>query len=264
MEVIGYIASVLIGVSLGLVGGGGSILTMPVLVYMFGLSPVVSTSYSLFIVGSTSLVGAYDNYQRGFVKIKTALLFGLISTGTVYLTRRLLVPGISKNFFKIGDFQVTWPLLTMVLFGLLMVAASMGMIRDKNSKPGCLECDLGGNLVRLVFSAIGIGFITGFLGAGGGFLLIPTLVLVLGMPMEEAVGTSLFIVALNSLAGFTGDLGHIAIDWYLLLTITLIAVTGIFLGGRLSRKFNSSQLKKGFGWFVLAMGCFILVKELLL
>lgn len=264
METIGYIASVLIGISLGLVGGGGSILTVPVLVYIFGISPVVSTSYSLFIVGSTSLVGAYGNYRRGLVNVKTALFFGLSSMVTVYLTRKLLVPLIPQNLFRIGHFQVTEPLLTMALFAVLMLAASIGMISGRQTQPGCLECDLGRNIVKLGLSAVGIGLTTGLLGAGGGFLLIPTLVLVLGMPMREAVGTSLLIIALNSLVGFAGDLGHFVIDWYFLLTVTLVAVAGIFIGGRLARKLDSGQLKKSFGWFVLAMGCFILFKELIL
>lgn len=264
METIGYIASVLIGMSLGLVGGGGSILTVPVLVYIFGISPVVSTSYSLFIVGSTSLVGAYGNYRRGLVNIKTALFFGLSSMVTVYLTRKLLLPLIPQNLFHIGHFQVTEPLLTMALFAVLMLAASIGMISGRQSQPGCLECDLGRNIVKLGFTAVGIGLTTGLLGAGGGFLLIPTLVLVLGMPMREAVGTSLLIIALNSLVGFAGDLGHFVIDWYFLLTVTLVAVAGIFIGSLLARKLDSGQLKKSFGWFVLAMGCFILFKELIL
>ncbi len=264
MDIIGYLASVLIGISLGLIGGGGSILTVPVLVYIFGISPVISTSYSLFIVGSTSLVGAYTNYQRGLVNIKTALLFGMISTGAVYLTRRLVIPVIPDELFMVGGFELTQRLLTMVLFAVLMLAASTGMISGRQTRPLCLECRPTRNVLKLVVSAIGIGLITGLLGAGGGFLLIPTLVLVLGMPMREAVGTSLLIIALNSLVGFAGDLGHFAINWYLLLTITLVAVAGIFIGGLLSGKLDSGQLKKGFGWFVLLMGCLILLKELFL
>ena len=262
MEIVAYIASVFIGVSLGLIGGGGSILTVPVLVYMFGISPLVSTSYSLFIVGATSLVGAYSNYRKGAVKIKTALLFGSTSIATVFLTRKFLIPFIPKDLFKIGGFQITEPLLTMILFAILMVAASVGMIKSKERKPGCLECDLKGNLTRMLLTGVGIGLTTGILGAGGGFLLIPTLVLVLGMPMKEAVGTSLLIIALNSLIGFAGDMGHFVIDWIFLLKITAIAMAGMLIGGAVAKKMDAAYLKKGFGWFVLIMGIYIISTEL--
>jgi uncharacterized membrane protein YfcA len=262
MEIIAYITSVFIGISLGMVGGGGSILTVPVLVYMFGVSPLVSTSYSLFIVGSTSLVGAYNSYRKGAVKIKTALLFGSTSITTVFLTRKFLIPLIPHDLFRIGAFQVTEPLLTMVLFAILMVAAAVGMIKSKERKPGCMECDLKGNIIRMLFSGIGIGLTTGLLGAGGGFLLIPVLVLILGMPMKEAVGTSLLIIALNSLIGFAGDLGHVAINWTFLFKITGMAIAGILIGGSLAKKINAASLKKGFGWFVLAMGIYIISTEL--
>jgi uncharacterized membrane protein YfcA len=263
MEIIAYIASVFIGISLGMIGGGGSILTVPVLVYMFGISPLVSTSYSLFIVGSTSLVGAYSNYLKGAVKIKTALLFGSTSITTVFLTRKFLIPLVPHDLFSIEAFQITEPLMTMVLFAVLMVAASVGMIKSKERKPGCLECDLKGNIARMLLSGIGIGLTTGFLGAGGGFLLIPTLVLILGMPIKEAVGTSLLIIALNSLIGFAGDIGHFVIDWAFLLKITGIAMAGILIGGMLAKKVNATSLKKGFGWFVLVMGIYIISSELI-
>ncbi|OJV12680.1 MAG: permease [Dyadobacter sp. 50-39] len=258
MEIIAYITSVFIGISLGMIGGGGSILTVPVLVYMFGVSPLVSTSYSLFIVGSTSLIGAYNNYRNGAVKIKTALLFGSTSITTVFLTRKFLIPLIPHDLFRIGTFQITEPILTMVLFAFLMVAASIGMIKSEERKPGCMECDLKRNIIRMLLSGIGIGLTTGILGAGGGFLLIPVLVLVLGMPMREAVGTSLLIIALNSLIGFAGDLGHVQIDWTFLFKVTSMAVTGILIGGSLTKKINAVALKKGFGWFVLAMGIYVL------
>lgn len=262
METIAYITSVFIGISLGMIGGGGSILTVPVLVYMFGVSPLVSTSYSLFIVGSTSLVGAYSNYRKGAVKIKTALLFGSTSITTVFLTRKFLIPRIPHDLFRIGEFHITEPLMTMVLFAFLMVAASAGMIKSKERKPGCMECDLKGNIIRMLLSGIGIGLTTGLLGAGGGFLLIPALVLILGMPIKEAVGTSLLIIALNSLVGFAGDLGHVEIDWPFLLKITGMAMAGILIGGSLAKRINAATLKKGFGWFVLAMGIYIISTEL--
>ncbi|KQS27888.1 sulfite exporter TauE/SafE family protein [Dyadobacter sp. Leaf189] len=262
METFAYLASILIGVSLGLIGGGGSILTVPVLVYLFGINPLVSTSYSLFIVGSTSLAGAFTYYRNSQINLRTAAFFGTISITTVYLTRKFLMPIVPDNLFQIGNFTITEALLTMILFAVLMVAASLGMIRDKEKTPGCLTCDLKSNVIRLVLSSIGIGLTTGLLGAGGGFLLIPTLVLIMGMPMREAVGTSLLIIALNSLIGFLGDLGHFAIDWLFLIKVTSIAMGGIVIGTWLGKRVASSQLKKGFGWFVLAMGLFIITKEL--
>lgn len=265
MQILGYFASLLIGISLGLIGGGGSILTVPVLVYLFSINPVLSTSYSLFVVGSTSLVGAFNNYLKGFVRIKTALLFGLSSITTVFLTRKFLIPHIPENFGTIGNFKITESLLVMVLFAILMVAASLSMINDSNKK---IKIDRDHNkkinIPKLLSYGIAIGFVTGLLGAGGGFLLIPTLVLLVKLPMKEAVGTSLFIIALNSLIGFTGDLGHFNIDWFFLLKITAIAIAGILIGGALNKKIHGDHLKKGFGWFVLIMGIYIIIHETLI
>ena len=264
MEIIGYIASLLIGISLGLIGGGGSILTVPVMVYLFGLQPLLATSYSLFVVGSTSLVGAYNNFRKGFVNIKAALLFGASSIVTVFLTRKFIVPVIPKTIITIGGVTITEELLTMVLFAVLMLVASISMIRKRKVAVEEAECHECIRFDKLVFYGIAIGLVTGFLGAGGGFLLIPALVLLLKLPMKKAVGTSLMIIALNSLIGFTGDLGHFSIDWFFLLKITAIAVTGIFIGGAISKKIPGDKLKKGFGWFVLVMGIYILLKETVL
>ncbi|HEV8083635.1 MAG TPA: sulfite exporter TauE/SafE family protein [Chitinophagaceae bacterium] len=265
MQILGYFASLLIGISLGMIGGGGSILTVPVLVYLFGISPVLSTSYSLFVVGSTSLVGAYNNYLKGFVRIKTALLFGLSSITTVFLTRKFLIPVIPKTIGSIGNFQITQSLVIMVLFAILMVAASLSMIKSKGEqKDNITVGNKKINLAKLLAYGIAIGFATGLLGAGGGFLLIPTLVLLVKLPMKEAIGTSLLIIALNSLIGFTGDLGHFIIDWFFLFKITCIAVAGIFIGGFINKKISGDKLKKGFGWFVLVMGVYIIIHEILL
>ena len=263
MNIIGYTAAVFIGISLGLIGGGGSILTVPVLVYLFNINPVLSTSYSLFVVGSTSLVGAFTNYRKKLVSIKTALLFGLSSITTVFLTRKVIIPIIPEKIFSIGSFVVTQSLLTMVLFAILMVLASVAMIRsgeEKEKKDAISERKI--NLPKLLLYGVAVGIATGILGAGGGFLLIPTLVLLVGLPMKEAVGTSLLIIALNSLIGFTGDIGHFDIDWFFLFKVTAIAVAGIFIGGLIGKKIKGEKLKKGFGWFVLAMGVYIITKEL--
>ncbi|RYF87510.1 MAG: sulfite exporter TauE/SafE family protein [Chitinophagaceae bacterium] len=256
-ETIGYISSALIGVSLGLIGGGGSILTVPVMVYLFHLSPLTATSYSLFIVGSTSFIGAIANYRRNQVHLPTALLFGAASVVTVFAVRKFIIPIIPLEIAKIGSFEIHFSFLTMIVFSLLMLLAAISMIGNKVVRKKAEH-----STVRMLLYGIGIGLVTGFLGAGGGFLLIPALVLLIGLEMKKAVGTSLLIIAVNSLVGFVGDAGHYSIDWSFLLLITAIAITGIFIGGLVSRYVNSSHLKKSFGWFVLVMAIYILVKEI--
>lgn len=262
MEIIGYCAAIMIGISLGLIGGGGSILTVPVLVYLFHIDATQATSYSLFIVGLTSLIGAYLNYRKQQVDVRTALLFGLSSITTVFLTRKFLIPAIPNVLFSIGDIEISRAVATMVLFAILMVLAAVSMIRNNNTKQ--TDTSSTNALSKLLLFGVGIGLITGLLGAGGGFLIIPALVLVLHIPMKKAVGTSLLIIALNSLIGFTGDIGQQYIHWPFLLLVAAIAIAGIIIGTWLSRKIAGAKLKKGFGWFVLAMGTYILIKELLL
>lgn len=262
MYLPGYMASLLIGLSLGLIGGGGSILTMPVMVYLFGVSPVAATSYSLFVVGSTSLVGAAQQYRQGTVNIRMALLFAITSVIIVFLTRKWLVPAIPEHIATIHGFSVTESWLTMVLFAGLMLISSIFMIRDKSLSKAGGPVGKKASIGKLVVYGTGIGLVTGLLGAGGGFLLIPALVLLLRLPMKEAVGTSLLVIALNSLIGFTGSVSDKAMDWPLLLSVTALAITGILPGSYLNKKIPAGKLKKMFGWFVLAMGIYILVREM--
>ncbi len=264
MEIAGYIASLLIGISLGLIGGGGSILTVPVMVYLFGLQPILATSYSLFIVGSASLVGAFKNARRGQVNKRAVMVFGITSILVVFITRKFLLPAIPKNLFTINGFTITGSLLIMLLFAILMLVASISMIRTHMVVTGTNDRETHSHTGQLTLYGIFIGLVTGLLGAGGGFLLIPVLVLLLKLPMKSAIGTSLSIIALNSLIGFTGDLGHYSIDWKFLIIITGIAIAGIFMGSQLSKKIEGEKLKKGFGWFVLIMGIYIIVKETIL
>jgi uncharacterized membrane protein YfcA len=264
MEIIGYLASVLIGISLGLIGGGGSILTVPVLVYLFHVDPVIATAYSLFIVGSTSLVGTFSKYKQGLVNMKTALIFGIPSIAAVYATRKFIVPLIPDEVFTVGDFVVTKAILLMILFAVLMVFASVSMIREKKSSNGEPEGEQKFNYPLILVEGAIVGVLTGLVGAGGGFLIIPALVLLSKLPMKQAVGTSLLIIAAKSLIGFTGDLGHFEMNWNLLLIVSGIAIAGIFLGNYLSLKIDGAKLKKGFGWFVLVMGLYIIAKELFL
>jgi len=262
MEIIGYIASLVIGISLGLIGGGGSILTVPVLVYLFKVEPVIATAYSLFIVGLSSLVGAFPKYKQGQVNLKTALIFGIPSIAAVFATRKFIVPAIPKEVFTIGDFVITKSILMMVLFAVLMVFASISMIRDKKKPESTGNGVQHFNYPLILLEGVVVGALTGLVGAGGGFLIIPALVLLSKLPMKQAVGTSLLIIAAKSLIGFTGDLSQYKMDWKLLLTVSAIAIAGIFIGDAISKKIDGNKLKKGFGWFVLVMGIYIIVKEL--
>ncbi len=278
MIIAGYVASVLIGLSLGLIGGGGSILTLPVLVYLLGVDPVTATAYSLFIVGFTALVGTWPKYKQGEVDIKTALIFGAPSIVAVFLTRKLLVPAIPNEIFSIGEFTVTKSILMMLIFAVLMVFASVSMIRKPKPKTtvndsGVLDTvetteapkapmPAGRRYLLIGGEGVVVGTLTGLVGAGGGFLIIPALVLFCGLSMKTAVGTSLLVIAAKSLIGFTGDLGKMQPDWTLLLAVTALAVGGIFIGNILAKKIDGNKLKTGFGWFVLVMGIYIILKEL--
>ena len=264
MEIIGYISSILIGISLGLIGSGGSILTVPVLVYLFSVDAVAATSYSLFIVGFTSAIGSVGYFKKGLVNVKTALVFGAPSIVAVFLTRAYIVPAIPKEVFTVGTFIVTKSILMMLLFAVLMVTASYSMIKkDKKKK----EEDLGPqkfNYPVILLEGAIVGMVTGLVGAGGGFLIIPALVLLSKLPMKEAVGTSLVIIAAKSLIGFFGESGDTVINWSLLAMVASFATVGIFIGIYLSKKIDGAKLKPIFGWFVLFMGIYIIIKETIL
>lgn len=272
METIGYISSILIGVSLGLIGSGGSILTVPVLVYLFSVDAVAATAYSLFIVGFTSAIGSVGYFRKGLVNIKTAVVFGIPSIIAVFLTRAYVVPAIPKEVFSVGDFIVTKSILMMLLFAVLMVAASYSMIKKVKVKKRCAElAEVEEDLVPQKFNypiilleGAVVGLVTGLVGAGGGFLIIPALVLLSKLPMKEAVGTSLVIIAAKSLIGFFGEGGETIIDWHLIAMVSAFATAGIFIGIYLSKKIDGAKLKPLFGWFVLIMGIYIIIKETLL
>ncbi len=259
MVALGYFASLFIGISLGMIGGGGSILTMPVLVYLFDIPPVLATSYSLFIVGGTSCVGAVRNIINKNANIKTAIFFGAISINTVFLVRQYIVHIIPERLSTIQGNVITYSFLTLIVFAILMVTASVKMIRSKVILESANVDSV--SIPKLIITGLIVGLITGFLGIGGGFLIIPSLVLVLNLPMKHAVGTSLIIITLNAMAGFLGDIGKVQMDWQLLLPVTAIAIIGMFIGGYLNDKLASGTLKKIFGWFILCLGVYILLKE---
>lgn len=264
MEIAGYLAALLIGISLGMIGGGGSILTIPVLVYLFHIPPADATGYSLCIVGCSCLAGAYKYFRRGYIVFKAGLLFGIPSLLTVLLVRKYLVPLIPAIIYQHNLFIISRSLLIMVLFAIVMVIAAIQMLR---SEP-IIENEQSGKgipTIKALWRGIEVGLLTGLLGAGGGFIVIPVLIFSFRLTMKQAIGTSLFIIALNTLTGFAGDLlhGHL-FHLQLLIPLTVLAVSGTFIGRKLGESVPGEQLKKYFGWFILVMGCFIIIKELFL
>ncbi len=256
-ETLGYIAAVIIGIVLGLTGGGGSILTVPILVYLLHFNPIIATAYSLFIVGITSVFGTIVNNLLGNVDFKTGIKFAIPSIIAVYGTRKFIVPNIPEEILTINNFLLTKSTLIMVIFAIVMILASISMIRGfqpKKTEPSAVAM-----FIKIFF----VGIVIGFVGAGGGFLIIPALIYLAHLPMKKAVGTSIFIISINSLIGFTGDLGNINPDWTFLLCFSFLSILGIFAGTYLQRFVNEKNLKRGFGWLVLCIAIAILAQEFL-
>lgn len=259
-EIFGYIGAVIIGLILGLTGGGGSILTVPILVYVLLIDPIIATAYSLFIVGVTSGFGAIQNYFKGLVDVKTGFLFAIPSFSAVFITRRYILPLIPDTMIASDLMILTKDRFLMLFFAVIMIYAAFSMLAKQ--KVTLREITQKKYVLNLVIQNSIIGVIIGLVGAGGGFLIIPSLVLFARLPMKKAVGTSLFIITINSLIGFLGDIHSPNIDWNFLFVFTSLSVIGIFIGIYLNKFINESQLKKGFGFFVLLMASFILLKEL--
>lgn len=263
-EIIGYLLAVLVGVSLGLIGSGGSILTVPILVYIMNVEPVNATAYSLFIVGATALVGGIKNAMEKNVDFKTVWIFGAPSIVAVYLTRAYLVPFIPKEMFSLGDFMVTKDIFLMMLFAVVMILASYSMIKP-SKKTEENNGEIQYNIPMIFVEGTLVGILTGLVGAGGGFLIIPALVILARIPMKLAVGTSLLIIAAKSLIGFYGDIkSNPNLDFHLMTYFTIASILGMFIGIYLTKKIDGTKLKTGFGWFVLVMGIYIVIKELFL
>lgn len=264
MYIAGYLASILIGLSLGLIGGGGSILTVPVLVYLFGIDPILGTAYSLFIVGVTSVIGSISYSRHSLVDVRTAIIFGLPSIVAVFLTRAYLVPAIPQEVLRLGDLIIDRGMMLMLLFAILMLVASIGMIRPTTKSPKSPQSALTHrkySYTLILIEGLVVGSLTGLVGAGGGFLIIPALVILGRLPMKQAIGTSLVIISAKSLLGFLGESGLRDLDWGFLLSVTAFAILGIFLGMKLSHRIDGARLKPAFGWFVFVMGIYIILKE---
>lgn len=261
--VLGYTGALFIGLVLGLLGGGGSILTLPILVYVLHIEPVLATAYSLFVVGSTSLTGALFNWRKKMVEVKTGIVFAFPAFVVVYLIRKYLIPSLPEIFFKTESFTLTKEIAIMTFFGIVMTVTSIFMIVSKQEKVPPLNVSRW-HYPLLFLQGVSVGLIAGLVGAGGGFLIIPTLVLFAKLPMKKAVATSLLVISVNSLIGFLGDVQSMEIDWLFLLSFSALSIVGIFLGIILSQYIEGKKLKKGFGWFVLAMALFIFYQEIYL
>lgn len=262
MEVLGYFSAVCIGLILGLLGGGGSILSIPILVYLFQMDAVLASAYSLFIVGITSFVGAIPKYRDHLVNIRTGVIFGIPSIIAIFSTRKWVIPAIPDILYQGDTFILTKRILLLGIFALLMIFASFSMIRGRRERVA--KDRKGIRFFLVILEGTLIGFLTGLVGAGGGFLIIPALMFLTGLSFKTAVGTSLFIIAVNSLVGFLGDVMNYAMDWTFLFAISGLAVIGILIGNALQKNISSIHLRKSFGWLVLLMGTWILVKELLI
>lgn len=264
MEIIGYLSAILIGFSLGLIGGGGSILTVPALVYLMGIDPIQAGGYSLFIVGLTALIGGLNYFRKNEVDVRTGILFSIPSFLGVYTSRVFIIPKLPTVIFSVGNLQLTKPVLIMLVFSVLMLMASINMVRGqktviiahpnrKNSK----------NLISILGLGFAVGSVAGFVGAGGGFLIIPALIFLVQMTMRHAIGTSLMIIAIQSLLGFLSEVkSQQSIDWSLLSAFAAIAMFGLFLGMKLSYKISEKNLKKIFGYFVLILATLIFLDQL--
>jgi uncharacterized membrane protein YfcA len=262
-HIIGYILAVFVGITLGLIGSGGSILSVPILVYIMGVEPILATAYSLFVVGTTALFGGVQKAKQKLVDFKKVVLFGVPTILAVFLTRKFIVPNIPEVIFSTTSFTLHKSVLIMVVFAIVMIAASVRMIKPLKEK--IVNDDDKLNYISIFTQGLFIGLVAGFVGAGGGFLIIPALLFLAKTPMKMAVGTSLFIVSIQSLIGFIGDIRpEQNLDWNLILTFTICSIIGVFIGSYLSKKIEGEKLKTGFGWFVLAMGIYIIVKETIL
>ncbi len=265
IEFLGYCAALLIGLTLGLIGGGGSILAVPALAYLFLLDEKLATGYSLFVVGCSALLGGLKQVQKGNVDFRIAVVFGIPAIISVSLVRSFLIPIIPDELFTLDGIVITRRMVMFGLFALVMIPAAIAMLKSptpvlENSKS--VQSKYNYPLMMLLGTVIGM--LTGIVGAGGGFLIIPSLLILAKIDIKKAIGTSLAIVTFQSLIGFfLGDALTMTIDWSFLLTFTSIAIIGIFIGTFLNHLFDGQKIRKGFGYFILVMAAFIFYMEFL-
>ncbi len=261
----GYIGAVLMGIILGMIGGGGSILAVPLLVYLMDIEPVLATGYSLFIVGITALIGAFRMYGKGCLDIRTGIVFTVPAFIAVFAARKFLIPWLPDPIFFTETFTLPKDTGIMIFFALIMLFSAVSMIRspDLGKKEKEHPRHKRVNIPVVVLEGTVVGLVTGLVGAGGGFLIVPALVILGKLPMKLAVGTSLMVISAKSLIGFVGDVVEQDIEWGFLVAFTLLAVFGILIGEKVSEQVAGENLKKGFGWFVMIMGAGIVYKELI-
>ncbi|MGA0556402.1 sulfite exporter TauE/SafE family protein [Larkinella sp. VNQ87] len=259
-ELIGYVAAIVAGLVIGLAGGGGSILTVPIFVYLFQIPPVLATAYSLFVVGTTSLVGSIGYAVKKQIDFTVTAAFAIPSFLSVFLSRRFLVPALPDPLLQIGSWALPRNEAILYFFAFVMIMAAQAMLRQPVlEQPETVRPRFG----LLALDGLGVGLLTGTIGAGGGFLIVPMLVLLAGLPMHRAVATSVLIIAVNSFVGFSGDLHRTDLDWRFLIEFTAFSVSGIILGIYLARFVPPAQLKRGFGGLVLAVAVYMLINELI-
>ncbi len=264
MIILGILLAIGVGITLGLVGSGGTILTVPIFVYIMGVDPVLSTTYSLFAIGVTSFVGGARGFIKRTVDVKKVLTFGIPSLLMVYITRMFILP-LVPDVLIIGPFKIHQNNALMVLFALVMLGSSIAMIKKRDER---LEYDNVQKKVpvgKIIAEGGAIGLVTGLVGAGGGFLIIPALVHFFRMPIKRAVSTSLVIIAVNSFFGLLGDIEKFrGFDWWVLLSYTAAVIIGMFGGFSISKGLDGSKLKVIFGYLVLFIGIYILIVEFFL
>lgn len=261
-DILGYIAALAVGIVMGLLGGGGSILTVPIFVYLFKINPVFATAYSLFVVGVSALLGAFQNFRKGLVDVKTAVIFSIPAFIAVYLTRRFIIPIIPEQLGQIAGIPISKDMGIMIFFAILMVVAAFSMIKERKLPEVRSSAQRTYNYPLIMLEGLAVGLATGIVGAGGGFLIIPALVILAKLPMKEAIGTSLLIIAIKSLIGFIGDIENLDLNWNFLAVFTGLSVVGIIIGVWATKFISGKQLQKAFGYLVLLMGLYIIYREL--
>jgi uncharacterized membrane protein YfcA len=260
LHILGYLGALLTGVILGLLGGGGALLSIPVLVYLFHIEPQLATSYSLILIGITATSGAYQNIRKKQVDYNAALYYGIPSVIAVYTVRRWVMPNLPKVIFSLDGYAVDKNLFILVILAIVMFAAAYKMITAKPNDTQ--DEDHKVDHLELAFFAILIGSFLGLVGAGGGFLMVPALIYFANVHTKKAIGTSLLLVAVNSFIGFLGDMrSNVSIDWKFFAIFACFSVAGVFIGHYLTNYIHNDKLKKSFGWFILVTAIFIVVKE---
>lgn len=261
----GFGASLLIGVALGLLGGGGGILTVPVLHYLFQMDAALATASSLFVVGTTSAIAAIGSAKRQEIDFRKGVTFALPGFVSVALSRQLIVPSIPDSFYAFG-IEFSRSSVLMILFALVMFGSALAMLNraDDISMGAPFAQDERNQKLKIAIQGFMVGAVTGLVGAGGGFLIVPAMTLLIGLPMKKAIGTSLLVIALNSTVGVASSLGTgVSFDWRTLSIVTSLSLIGMFFGKWLGRFVSDKSLKKSFAWFVLAMALFVSAKEVL-